>query len=85
MSTKAERAEAQLIRDTLKAIRALGGLVASCSEDGEYRVTFTGLSASRAEAVAYYTDDATDALDTAEAMLRNKRLTDFVDTMKKEG
>lgn len=38
--------------------------------DGEYRVTFSNLSPEQAENVAYYTSDLTDAIQTADAMLR---------------
>ncbi len=51
---------------TLKAIRALG-LHATITE-GEFRVTFKNVSEFRAEAVAYYTDSAEDALGTARIM-----------------
>ena len=54
--------------ETLRAIRHLGLLVRV--RDGEFRVTFPGLSVERAEAVAYYTEDREDALGTARAMIR---------------
>jgi hypothetical protein len=64
------------IKSTLATIRALGDLRATCA-DGEYRVTVACLSIQqrhpevsrmvaieRAEAIAYYTNDADDALCT---------------------
>lgn len=55
-------------KQTLKAIRQLGMSVSI--RDGEYRITYPGLSRDRAEAVAYYTSDRHDALNTARAMWR---------------
>lgn len=57
-------------RATVKALRGLGGIAATYDEDfGEFRVTLAGLAPRKAEAVAYYTADSVDALDTARAML----------------
>jgi hypothetical protein len=58
-------------RGTLAAIRAAGMAARYSAEWGEYRVTFNASdlpSAERREAVAAYTSDAQDALDTAKAM-----------------
>lgn len=58
-------------KETLAAIRAAGMAARYSAEFGEWRVTFTAddmPSAERREAVASYTDDAQDALDTARAM-----------------
>ncbi len=58
-----------------KAAVAATGLIATWDADaGEYRVTFRKEAlpcADRREAVAYYTDDAEDAIDTAWAMRRH--------------
>lgn len=40
--------------------------------DGEIRITFRDYSKSKAEAVAYYTDDVEDAYDTAVAMHKER-------------
>lgn len=62
-------------QETLSTIKAMG-LSARCV-DGEYRVTFpldAGLprteAIEQAEAMAYYTNDGQDAIDTAAAMLK---------------
>jgi len=52
--------------DTLAAIRALP--MKTRIVEGEWRVTFHGLSKAREEALAFYTDDPGDALQTARAM-----------------
>ena len=51
------------IKDTLSAIRALG-LTANWTQFAEYRINFVGGD----EATAYYTNDAEDAVKTAEHM-----------------
>ncbi len=56
--------DAQLFR----AVRALGMTIRK--RDREYRVTYVGIPADRAEAVACYTNDRRDALDTAHAMAK---------------
>lgn len=67
---------------TLKAIKAVGReLTVKRTESGEYRISFAieaiqmhneGMSytdaKARNEAIAYYTEDASDALATAESM-----------------
>lgn len=55
------------IKQTIAAIKAIPGMTARCV-DGEYRVTFTEGSNATREAMAYYTDDAQDAIGTARAM-----------------
>lgn len=58
-------------KDTLDAIKALGMSARYSTEWGEYRVTLRAEdepSRERREAMAYYTDDAKDALGTARAM-----------------
>ena len=61
------------IKDTLAAIKALPYMTARYRSDWqEYRVTVTGVDAEKAERVAYYTNDAEDALETAKAMSRTE-------------
>jgi hypothetical protein len=58
-------------KQLIQAVRALG-LVCRVT-DGEYRISFPvsqAVTADRAEASAYYTDDRQDALNTAQAMAR---------------
>ncbi|WP_266156792.1 hypothetical protein [Dyella silvatica] len=43
------------------------GMTLRCT-DGEYRVTFKGWPRERAEAVAHYTDDIDDAVNTGRVM-----------------
>lgn len=54
------------VKDTCAAIRAFGMSVRH--DNGEYRVTFSGLPTDRAEALAHYTTDADDAVATARHM-----------------
>lgn len=56
-------------KDVFAELRALG-LKVKKTEYGEFRVAPAGLSKTREEDVAYYTDDLTDALGTGKAMLR---------------
>lgn len=60
-------------KEVYEAIRQMG-LTVKKTEHGEHRVTFTGVSAAKAEAAAHYTDDLADALGTAKHMaaLRDK-------------
>jgi hypothetical protein len=57
------------IAATLKAIRSLGATVSWRAEWKEFRVSLPGLTPERAEAIAYYTSDAEDALLTAQFMV----------------
>ena len=50
-------------KDTCAAIRAFGMSVRH--NNGEYRVTFPGLPTDRQDALAYYTNDAEDAIANA--------------------
>lgn len=59
--------------EAVAAIRGLGCGMTARWRDGECRVTFADLPRERAEAAAYYTDDAQDAVWTAESMLRTRR------------
>lgn len=59
------------IKTALAAIRRMPGMTVRHSE-GEYRVTYLKGAKDRREAVAYYTNDAQDAFDTACHMFANK-------------
>ena len=58
------------IKKTLATLKALGCKASWSCEWQEYRVTLPNLSAEREEAIAYYTSDPEDALDTGAAMVR---------------
>ena len=61
------------IRSTIAALKALGCKARYSTEWQEYRVTLPGLPADREEAIAYYTSDPADALDTGRAMTGKAR------------
>ena len=56
-------------KEVFAQIRALG-LTVKRDEVGEFRVTFKGVPADRAEAMAHYTDDLGDLLSTAQHMAK---------------
>jgi hypothetical protein len=58
------------VKNTLDAIRAAGARAGYNSNTREFRVTPKGVTRPRAEELAYYTDDAEDAISTARTMLR---------------
>lgn len=57
------------IKATLAALKALGCKARYDRDWNEYRVTLPNLSAEREEAIAYYTSDPEDAVDTGAAMV----------------
>lgn len=58
------------IKKTLAKLKELGCKARWSSEWQEYRVTLPNLSASREEAIAYYTSDPFDAVLTGAEMVR---------------
>lgn len=58
------------IKKTLAKLKELGCKARWSSDWQEYRVTLPNLSASREEAIAYYTSDPFDAVLTGAAMVR---------------
>lgn len=61
------------VKGTLAAIRAIG--CTASHRDGEYRVNLKGAF----EVAAYYTNDPQDAIDTAQAMIREQAKFNRVD------
>ena len=57
------------IKETLAQLKALGCKARWDMDWKEYRITLPNLSHEREEAIAYYTDDADDAIATAAAMI----------------
>ena len=65
------------IKKTLAKLKELGCKARWSSDWQEYRVTLPNLSASREEAIAYYTSDPFDAVMTGAAMVATElRLND---------
>lgn len=60
------------IKKTLAKLKALGCKARWSSDWQEYRVTLPNLSAEREEAIAHYTSDPEDAIDTGAAMVRTQ-------------
>jgi hypothetical protein len=58
------------IKKTLAQLKALGCKARYDRDWSEYRVTLPNLSPEREEAIAYYTSDPEDAIDTGAAMVR---------------
>lgn len=56
-------------KDTLAKLKAMGLKAKWMMEWGEYRVTMPHADPDMEEALAYYTDDAEDALATGAAMM----------------
>ena len=60
------------IKKTLAKLKQLGCKARWSSDWQEYRVTLPNLSASREEAIAYYTSDPFDAVLTGAAMVETE-------------
>lgn len=60
------------IKETLAQLKAIGCKARWERVWREYRVTLPNLSAEREEAIAYYTSDPEDAIDTGAAMVRTQ-------------
>jgi hypothetical protein len=58
------------VKETLAQLKALGCKARWDMDWREYRVTLPNLSHEREEAIAYYTSDPEDAIDTGAAMVR---------------
>jgi hypothetical protein len=56
------------IKQTLAQLKAMGCKATYSRDWAEYRVTLPNLEPQREEAIAYYTSDAEDALNTGAAM-----------------
>jgi hypothetical protein len=56
------------IKQTLAQLKAIGCKATYSKDWEEYRVTLPNLDAKREEAIAYYTSDAEDALNTGAYM-----------------
>ena len=56
------------IKRTLAQLKAMGCKATYSRDWAEYRVTLPNLEPQREEAIAYYTSDAEDALNTGAAM-----------------